>query len=779
MAITKRPLGFQSHLGSLDDEGVTAIGGTNDSRGGGPAITSQDVMSRGSKLTAFSAVNASNPSTQNSKLSAEDFPIHALDAETDIPHIEDNTHDDWEARGRDAYMVADSFYQGEIKPKLEDSIRAFNSEHRAGSIYTRSPAGWTSKLYKPKTRETMNKYQAACSVAFFSNQDVASIEAQNPFDIQETMAASYRKALIQYRLKRTIPWFLLCNGAFQDSMIQGVVIGHVSWNAKTRKPEIQIIPLDKVRFDPESDWMDPVNDSPYFIRLKEMTVGQYREEVRAGKFYEVDDNLFQQAIAGTTNDADAVRNQTKGGAAATVNSISDYQRIVIQEHIHRVDGEDHVFHMLGTIMRCSDVVPIAEAYLHGKRPFVLGYAEIESHRVFVAGIPQMLQGLQDELNEITNQRLNNVKLVMNKKIAYRSGSNIDLNALLRNQPGAAVPMENPKEDFVEISTPDVTQSAYLEQESLSRDFDALAGNLQTPGGLTNRQPEGGRTMQMLNSNVNVLVEYRLRTFASTFVTPMIILLDETERVYEHDPKVLELIARNVGMVRQAPVQPQESNMSPAPGGAPGAAGANPAPQGQGAPTPNPQAMTAHNPMPKPAEFTDEHLQYCFFLMSQDLNIDVNVGMNATDPMLKLSKLLAAINAMLEWLANPKSAMLDFEELAKEVFALSGYIDGMRFMKRDIDPVVMGLQQTIMQLQIQLKYKLEEKKLEGQNRLAAIGEKEKHADLRKAADLEHDSKRLVLDHAEEMQKHNNERVDAFQMHKDQMAASAAKDSAPAE
>jgi uncharacterized SAM-binding protein YcdF (DUF218 family) len=81
-------------------------------------------------------------------------------------------------------------------------------------------------------------------------------------------------------------------------------------------------------------------------------------------------------------------------------------------------------------------------------------------------VPALARGLAEEVNEIANQRIDNVKFALNKKWFAKRGVEVDLAGLVRNVPGGVVMMNDPINDVREISWPDVTQSSYMEQQGL-------------------------------------------------------------------------------------------------------------------------------------------------------------------------------------------------------------------------------------------------------------------------------------------------------------------------
>jgi len=578
----------------------------------------------------------------------------------------------WLAKSRAAFDSSTSFFNDSVRGKLDDSIRAFHSQHRSGSHFSTTTNQFSSKVYRPKTRSVIDKYEAAADAAYFSNPDVISIEAENPSDPKEVVSAVAVKALMQYRLTKSVPWYQIVIGGFQDAQVQGLAVAHYYWKVKVEdeikveggtetktkkfaedKPAVELVPLENFRFDPNASWLDIVGTSPYLIHLRPMYIGEVKEKIKSGFFKDFSDNELIAAQSsvkegGTTRTARS--HSSSDPVDRTAKEVSDYELILVQEHIHRVDGQDWVWYTINNTLMLRDPVMIEELYFTGKRQYVVGSCVLETHNTYVSSTPTKLSGIQEELNEVANQRLNNVKLALNKKFIVKTDSEIDLSALLRNQPGSAVFTQNPTEDVRELSTPDVTQSSYLEQDRLNADFDELAGNFSPQTIQTSKQPGGAETwrgMQMLNSNANVSLEHQLRIFTDTFVVPLLRGIIQLEVKYETDDMVMALVGKQANLMRYGV-----------------------------------DAMT------------DE-------MLKADLVVKCNVGMNATDPTTKMGKLTAVIGTLQNIMKMPSSRMFDMKELSKEMFANAGYGDGMRFINQEQDPNMIQIQQENQMLKMKL------------------------------------------------------------------------------
>jgi hypothetical protein len=369
-------------------------------------------------------------------------------------------------------------------------------------------------------------------------------------------------------------------------------------------------------------------------------------------------------------------------------SINDYATVWIQRHIHRDDTEDYEFYTLSDKELLTKPKPLSETVFHGKRPYVIGNCNIETHKTFPCSVPEIVLGLQEEANEIANQRLDNVKFVLNKRYIVKRNKQVDTAALLKNVPGGIVAVDDIEKDIRELSYPDVTQSSYAEQDRINLDMDELTGNFSTQSVSTQRNVgETAKGMALMNSSANVLIEYLLRTFTETFVEPVLSMLILLEQHYETDQTVLSIAGQRAQAFEKFGV----------------------------------------------SQDIDQLLQH-------ELTLTVNVGMGATDPTAKINKLSIGL-LTLQKIAGPAFfTAIDFDEVTKEVFGALGFADGSRFLKQGANPQLVQAQQIIQQLQMKLKNKENEQRVKAaiahegnQTKLALAGVKEQNQNQRFLAD----------------------------------------------
>jgi hypothetical protein len=173
----------------------------------------------------------------------------------------------------------------------------------------------------------------------------------------------------------------------------------------------------------------------------------------------------------------------------------------------------------------------------------MGIAIIETHKIYPAGYPELGREVQKEINETTNSRQDNVRLVINKRFKVKRGRQVDLKSLVRNVAGS-VTLVNEMDDVEPFEFNDVTGSSFQEQDRLSAEMDELLGNFGNSSVMNNRklnETVGG--MAMMNQGANQLTEYTLRTFTETWTEPVLAQTLELEKAFETDELVMKLVGR--------------------------------------------------------------------------------------------------------------------------------------------------------------------------------------------------------------------------------------------
>ncbi len=565
-----------------------------------------------------------------------------------------------------AFQGSTTFFDANIRPAVERDLRAFQSRHPAGSKYLSEAYRTKSTLFRPKTRSALLANEAIASEAFFSTVDVVDVAAEDERDPLQQANAEIMKSLLEQRLKKTVPWYLTVIGAYQDALAVGVVISHHFWQYDPAKridrPAVELVPVENFRIDPAAAWDDPVGTSPYLIQMVPMYLKDVRARMRPGpggepaKWFYAEDSLLQAAVASQ----DSTRTLRDGSRTDSreVKTTTDYSIVWVHRNIVvDDDGIDVLYYTLGTHRLLSAPVALRDSpeYAHGERPYVIGRSTIETHKNYPSSLPTLASGLQQEANELANSRIDNVRLVLNKRYFAKRNAQVDVRSLTRNVAGSVTLMQDPEKDVKVFDTPDVTASSYQEQDRINIDFDELTG-MFSPGSVqSNRalnETVGGMTM--LTNSANQISRYRLKIFVETWMEPALRQMVLLERHYETDEVLLALAADQAGLMEKFGID-----------------------------------------MP-----TDE-------MLLADVALSVNVGQGATSPTERINNLIVGINGVKTALGDGvlERYGVNPTEIVKEVFGALGHKNGGRFFVTGEDPRMAALQAQIDQLTQQLQAKM--------------------------------------------------------------------------
>lgn len=560
---------------------------------------------------------------------------------------------DWLSLANNAYSTSTTWFDASIRMQAERDIRQFQSAHPRDSKYLTDTYRARSKVFRPKTRSAIRSSEAQAAAAFFSTEDVVNVSALDDNDPMHKASAELQKALLQYRLTHSVPWYQFLIGGYQEAQALGVVQAYFEWDAENDRPRAELIPIENLRIDPAADWMDPVGSSPYIIQLLPMYAQDVIERTRRDRLPWKP--VTAEQLRQSTRTTDSIRQQREGNRTDSKDQggVTDFTVVWVHRVVVRSGGQDWMFYTLGEQALLSDPVPLQQAYWHGRRPYVIGTCFLEAHRLYPTSKPALTRETQAEINEIANQRIDNVKFAMNKRYFVRRNQQVDVRSLVRNVPSSVTLMNDPDKDVKVVDTPDVTGSSYQEQDRLNLDFDDVAGVFSGSSVQSNRalnETVGG--MQLLSGGSNQMGEYELRTFAETFVEPAIKQIIALEQHYESDEAVLMIAGERAALAREFGL----------------------------------------------TEITED-------LLMHEVVTRVNVGVGSTNTFNALERFGLALRMVREAFGDAAMQRLQFDEVVAEIFGKSGYKDGRRFfIQEGDDPVVDGLMQQIGQLQAALEAK---------------------------------------------------------------------------
>jgi hypothetical protein len=631
----------------------------------------------------------------------------------------------WIKRARESFETGQRWFDTSIRRRMEDNMRLFNSDHPRGSRYNSDAYQKRSKLFRPKTRASVRKLEAAAAAAFFATADALTTTPPNPKDKMQRLAADADSELLNYRLstpRNGIPWFLTCIGALQDAAKQSVVISKQVWvyreveneydeefedemgqrhtqityenKVLADHPDIVLRPVENILFSAAADWRNPLQTSPYLIDQEPFYAGEIVDRGRRGAQgpYDV---AFRKLDMGTIRSAlkqsyDPVRQAREGNREDRYSdpqtAIQENDIVWVHHNYIRIEGQEWYYATLGTEVMLTDPIPLEETTPLKERPYVLGYATFEPHTPYPKSLVELGRPIQEEINDNANLRIDNIRHIISPRYFIKRGTSVDVRSLLRNIAGGVTAMEDPKNDVEIRQIADTTRSSFEEQDRLSVEMDDVVGSFSqsTVASNHNVTQRVGNTA-MLGESANQITELTIRTFSETWAEPVLQQIMELERALESDEVVMAIVGQKMGI---------------------------------------------------PAE-------QVFRMLQLPVKVSVNVGFGATNPQHRLQKVamgfetLASINP--EWVARA-----DQGEVVNEVMGALGFKSGERFFPdiagdgQQADPMM----QQLMQENEELKGMLQGEGQKHQVTLQAKGmelesrERIEMAKLQTTAELQH-------------------------------------------
>lgn len=675
---------------------------------------------------------------------------------------------DWLKLARDAYETSETWFDASVRSDLERNIAHFQNRHAPGSKYYSDLYKYRAKGFRPKTRAVVRKNEALAANAFFATSNLVVIRAEDESNIVQRVSAEINQELLDYRLKKTMPWFTTLIGAIQSTLVDGPVVSYQFWDYQESVHEeplvdeltgeaildedgepayresyevvrdtfdSQLRPLENVRFSPAADWRDPVTTSPFLIDKIPMFIGDVETMIASageGKskipWYEVDRSALLAAGhgAGSGSEDSVKRQRERGGIDPRTDSsyaTREFDTVWIHRNIIRRDGRDWIYYTAADVTLLSEPIPLLEEYpwlKRGERPYVFGTSVIEAHNAYPQSLSGITASLQQQVNDLANQRFDNVSLALNKRYYVKRGQGVDLKALQRNVPGGVVLANNIDQDVRSETPADVTSSSYAEQDRMNADFDEVVGNFSIGSVNTNRQMNetvGG--MELISGDADLLTEYQLRTFNETWVERVLSQFVRLEQMYETDEAVLSMVGKKVQMWERFGV----------------------------------------------SEIQDDMLQ-------GSMTVEVNVGFGSTNPNQRIQRLATGIQTLQTFAPNLASR-LDEEEISKEIFGSMGYKDGSRFIVPEVpeeeqpeppvDPQIQlemlrsQRQQELKMMEFEFEMQMEEMKAQNQMRREQFElEKEMSGAAMKVSledrKMELEQQRIMTKAEESLQKH---------------------------
>lgn len=408
-------------------------------------------------------------------------------------------------------------------------------------------------------------------------------------------------------------------------------------------PACELRPAENVFFSVAADWRDPANTSPFIIDKIPMFLDEVVRMGKKGEWYPLTES---QLLTGITTDYNSVRRQREDNREDSKDQRHlhrGFDTVWVHRNIIKKGGVDWIYYTLGVHYRLSEPIPLRQDKNYkwlrpGERPYVIGFSNVEAHKNYPESLVGLAAGTQQDANLLNNTRFDNVELTLNRRYIVKRGSMIDYRGLQRNVPGGVTEADDPVNDIRLESPPDITASAYEEQNRINADFDELVGMFSGSSVSNNRsmnETVGG--MKMLQGDADSLTEYPMMVFMITWVIPVLKQIIRLEQHFESDPALLNLMGEELQLWQKYKVD----------------------------------------------RVTDRWIQ-------GTMNLQVAANFGAANPEQRIQRLAYGFGIIFK-MAPALAQKLDGTEFAKEVMGAMGFQGTERFFPTDKKPDVAGQQ----------------------------------------------------------------------------------------
>lgn len=480
------------------------------------------------------------------------------------------------ALARQSFDSSVTYFNGTHRNRLLDAMSRFNSQHPKGSKYWSPAFEKRSRLFRPKTRATVRKREAAVAISLFGSENIVNVQA-TAGDGNSAQDARIQQALLNYRLRDDDRWYKFAIGAVQDADRQGFAIAKTYWDyeeanryyselhpqlgkiprvdtvATIDRPGFALVPIENFHFAAAADWMDVVNASPFLIERIPMflcDIRRYQANPNATLKYRnlTNAQLLSGGSQGAWDSITLQRERDVQSRFARNGETQDYAVCWVHRNILKINGEDYIFDSIGTTIMLSDMIPLSEFDPRGYRPYVVGSTLVEAHNPYNPGTVDLMAPMQDEINETANLRQDATKMATSGRLFVKRGTGLDLHALARFSPGQTVEMDNPNTDVKWDRAPEAPAGSFEENQLLNTELDDLVGNFSQASVAHNRnlnETVGG--MQMLGDSANQMTEYDLHTLCTTFLSKVLQQVLDLEKQWETDKNLAAIIGSKLAV----------------------------------------------------------------------------------------------------------------------------------------------------------------------------------------------------------------------------------------
>jgi hypothetical protein len=233
---------------------------------------------------------------------------------------------------------------------------------------------------------------------------------------------------------------------------------------KYNDPYVYYVDPYKLFIDPNADPVNPIESAEAIIFVTETTIDELEGLQTQGVYKNI--SKVKQVMGSTDFDYGDERFKNVDIKSPKVVEDKHSGKVLLYEY-----WEDN-----RVITIAEEKIVIRDSvnpYWHCRKPFVMARICPVPNEIYGVGLMEMVKCLQNELNDVRNARMDNVKLALNSMWIVARDADVDLEKLI-SEPGGVI-LANYAAGVQPLKQDDVTQSSFAEASAIADDIDRTLG----------------------------------------------------------------------------------------------------------------------------------------------------------------------------------------------------------------------------------------------------------------------------------------------------------------
>lgn len=338
---------------------------------------------------------------------------------------------------------------------------------------------WRSNLFIPKTFEIVETIAPRIAQAqkTFKTLPVEGMDVDNSEAYTDLLKFQFQKTNMESIIEEWV----------KETLIYGTGVVKVTWGADDM-PNPEVVDIYDFFIDPKARFLE---EAKYVIHRVMRDI----DDLESNPNYDKKTiEKLKKAYADKKSASDSPDRLERLSISGTSAEDSSRMRFEVLEYWGKFDDGDGMKDYLivvadGELLRCDE-----NPYASGM-PFVAVRDQIIPHEFYGIGEIEPVESLQNEINDVRNQRMDNVKLNLNNMWKVLPGG-VQFEDELVSRPGGVIHMTR-QDGVVPLEKQPIDSSAFTEESIIKSDMERTTGaNSAMSGALVS--PMGGNTGGVIN-----------------------------------------------------------------------------------------------------------------------------------------------------------------------------------------------------------------------------------------------------------------------------------------